>query len=293
MSEPYSHEYQGELWRAAQWGELGKVESLVEGGWAHPNTEYKLSSGGFLALCAASLNGHTEVALRLVALNADVNRAQSVADKNTPLHLAARNNKGETVGALLQAGARPDVRNGGGETPRERRCGSGMRRRRRCCSGRRSGRRTSRPRPARPAHRPAQGGAADGHGLHSGRVRGRWRHHDDLDRARSRSPRSRSRRAKAVGEEPRGEARRQPQHQPQHQQQAPAQGVGERRGRPSSRELAGGAYLGGAPGVAIPAERPAHLAASAAAAARRSDPATRRRDRRTRPDAARARSKGA
>eukprot|EP01046_Picozoa_sp_COSAG06_P070540 COSAG06_NODE_19773_length_823_cov_0.698895_1_plen_194_part_01 len=122
MSERYSQEHQEKLYWAALRGELAEVESLVGGGWAHPNTEWKHPGlGGILALCAASDRGRTELALRLVALNADVNRAQSSAEY-TPLHFAARNGKGETVEALLRAGARPDLRNnegGEGATARE------------------------------------------------------------------------------------------------------------------------------------------------------------------------------
>ena len=89
---------------AAADGELGEVERLVGEGLAHPNTEWKHPFfGGFLALCRASYYGRTEVALRLVALNADVNRAQSAGTgKDTPLHAAARQGKGETVEALIR-----------------------------------------------------------------------------------------------------------------------------------------------------------------------------------------------
>jgi len=63
------------------------------------------------------LNGHAAVVGVLLSAGADVNRSNSA--RYTALHFACMWACVDSVRALLDAGARPDVRNGVGERPME------------------------------------------------------------------------------------------------------------------------------------------------------------------------------
>ncbi|KAF2118171.1 hypothetical protein BDV96DRAFT_597044 [Lophiotrema nucula] len=71
---------------------------------------------GFTCLTVAAMTNEVQVAQKLLALGANVNRATSDRDL-TPLHLAAEFGCQETFDLLLEAGADPHARSASGTTP--------------------------------------------------------------------------------------------------------------------------------------------------------------------------------
>ena len=114
MPSTYTTQNQGKLCVAAYNGNTEEVERLVSQRLADPNKE---TGVGRLALCGAAVRGQTDTVVTLVRLGADVNRAESAGDRDTPLTRAAKNGKTETVARLLELGAEATKANGEGATP--------------------------------------------------------------------------------------------------------------------------------------------------------------------------------
>lgn len=112
---------------AASRGQTAFVKLLVDNG-AKP--AYK-DSKGMTALHHAAVGGHVDVLNYLARLSGncllcfafadhtevDVNAADGSDLGNTPLHLAAENNKGEAVEMLWKRHAKIDKKNAKGDTP--------------------------------------------------------------------------------------------------------------------------------------------------------------------------------
>ncbi|XP_056429815.1 cortactin-binding protein 2 [Hyla sarda] len=71
-------------------------------------------SNGFTALCTAAAQGHTKCAEELLAYNADIHYT---GGGQTPLYLACKNGKCETVKLLLDSGANRNILTNTGWTP--------------------------------------------------------------------------------------------------------------------------------------------------------------------------------
>jgi ankyrin repeat protein len=100
------------LKQAAAAGDAARVRALLAAG--TPADEP--SHVGVTALMIASRRGHVEVMQLLLAAGADVNNRDDVVNEWTPLVHAVHKRQTRAVRLLLEAGADPDLRMGGGAT---------------------------------------------------------------------------------------------------------------------------------------------------------------------------------
>lgn len=92
---------------------LEEVEALLKG---DPKALQHRDGDGYSALHRAAYSGHAALARRLLELDSGLLAAETPEGWH-PIHSAARWNRAEVVEVLLEAGADPNARTQGGQTP--------------------------------------------------------------------------------------------------------------------------------------------------------------------------------
>ncbi len=106
------------LWYASAKGKTAEAKRLIAEG---APVDWEAKDGlGFTPVFMASSAGHTEIVMLLHEHKANINaKTDSTGGGDTPLHWAARNNKMDTVRALVEAGCNIGIRNSRGNTAAE------------------------------------------------------------------------------------------------------------------------------------------------------------------------------
>lgn len=103
-----------DIFEAAALGDLAQVRTMLT---ADPKLVHAMSSDGFTPLHLAAFFGQPAVVRELLGRGAPVDAVSENAMQVTPLHSAVAGGNAEATGALVEAGARVNVRQRHGWTP--------------------------------------------------------------------------------------------------------------------------------------------------------------------------------